>query len=145
MPNFDVYINENLCTLCEDCLNTCNENVFVISDEMTMITQNEENCTGCKDCVDACLPGAISVSESLDAMKARHERERALRQRRIAEFDKAIERHGPNEDGEYKIPVKELLEVLEFKHQELLEDWLINQDDYIAFIDGDHVFVTQME
>ena len=145
MSDFDVYISEELCTMCEDCLNVCNEQVFAINDEMIIIVQNKEDCTGCKDCVDACLPGAISVSESLEAMKARHEKERAQRKNREKEFLKIIERHEPNEDGEFKIPIKELLEVLGFKHEEMLEEWLLNQYDFICILNDGYVFVTQME
>ncbi len=145
MSDYDVSISIDLCTMCEECIDACNENIFAISDEMSIIVQNEDNCTGCNDCLEICLPGAISVSESLSAMKERHEKERTKRQKRNAEFDKAIDRIGPNESGEFLIPVKDLLEVLEFSNVEQLEDWLMSSMDYIAIIDNDHVNVTQID
>ena len=145
MSDFDVSISNDLCTMCEECIDACNENIFALSDEMKIIVQNEDDCNGCQDCTEICLPGAISVSESLSAMKERHEKERALRKKRITEFNKAIDRIGPNEHGEFFIPVKELLEALEFSNMEQLENWLMSSMDYIALIDDDYVNVTQME
>lgn len=145
MSDFNVSISSDLCTICEDCIDECKENVFDLTDEIQVIVQNEGNCNGCKDCIDICLPGAISVSESLDTMKERHEKERDLRQRRKEEFHKALERCEPNESGEILIPIKELLVALDFSHKEQLEEWLMYLNDYIALIDDDHVNVMQME
>ena len=145
MSDFDVSINDNLCTMCEECIDACQENVFALSDEMTIIVQNEDDCTGCKDCVEICLPGAISVSESLNAMKARHEKERALRQKRKSEFEKALEQTEPNEYGEILIPVKGLLEALEFRNVEQFEDWLMSSTEFVAIIDDGYVNITHFE
>ena len=145
MSDFDVFINDDLCTICEECIDACKESVFVLNDEMQVIIQNKSNCNGCQDCTEICLPGAISVTESLGAMKERHEKERTMREKRKSEFEKALERIGPNEFGEHLIPVKELLDVLGFSNEEHLEDWLMNLSNYLALIEDDYVNVTQME
>ena len=145
MSDFDVSISNDLCTICEDCIDACNENIFALSDEMTIIVQNEGDCNGCQDCTEICLSGAISVSESLSAMKERHEKEKALRQKRKLEFDKAIERTDPNEYGEILIPVKELLEALEFSNVEQFEDWLMSSTEFVAIIDDGYVNITHFE
>ena len=56
-----IEINENKCTNCEKCINTCPQNIFIKKDKKIAI-QNINNCSICKECLKACEDEAINLS-----------------------------------------------------------------------------------
>ena len=82
MQEYDVSINYELCTMCEDCIDACEEGVFELDSDGQIVVANADSCTGCKICVDSCIVSAIYVGETLDKMNMEMEKRKELRQKR---------------------------------------------------------------
>lgn len=146
MQEYDVIINHDICVLCEDCIETCQEDVFELNnEEQKVVVKNEINCSGCKDCVEICSPMAIYVGESLEKIKADRDKRKKQAKNRDSSFSKLIEKYGKDESGECKIPLNEVLQSLNFRSEDELDDWFLNKDDFIAIIDEEEVIVTPYE
>ena len=68
----DVEINEELCTLCENCISTCPMGVLKIvgKDKKDMkVIQTSEICFACRNCQVACSTGAITVKGFYEVLK----------------------------------------------------------------------------
>ena len=52
-----VYVDENLCTGCGVCIDSCNREAITMRGDTAFIDENL--CTSCGRCVDACLTSAI--------------------------------------------------------------------------------------
>lgn len=55
-------VNENLCTLCETCVETCPSHIIFRQDD-SIQTKDEEHCIVCGHCVAVCPEGAIEHNE----------------------------------------------------------------------------------
>lgn len=58
MPS--IILNENVCTVCQTCIDTCPMGVFEFDGEKVLITQ-EDQCIECRACEAACPVSAIVV------------------------------------------------------------------------------------
>ncbi|NHK29802.1 MAG: ferredoxin family protein [Asgard group archaeon] len=146
MRDYDVSINYELCIHCEDCIFACKEGVFELdNEEQKVIVGNEANCSGCRDCIEICPSIAIYVGESLAKINAEREKRKEQAMKRESSFKELIEKHGYNESGDCKIPLNEILQTLDFNNEDDLDNWLINNDDFIAFRDENEVIVTPYE
>jgi NAD-dependent dihydropyrimidine dehydrogenase PreA subunit len=58
-----IYVDENLCTGCEICLDACNRDAISISGRTATI--DETLCTSCGQCIDLCPAGAIISVETI--------------------------------------------------------------------------------
>ncbi|NHJ47996.1 MAG: hypothetical protein FK733_09425 [Asgard group archaeon] len=146
MQEFDVSINYELCTICEDCIDACDEGVFEFdSDEQQVIVKNVVNCNGCKNCTEICIVSAIYVGESIEKRKDEIEKRKELRQKRNFIFNQLIEKATPDQYGDYRLPLKDVIELMEFKHEEQLEEWFLSRDEYIGYVEDDEVVITSTE
>jgi len=59
---FRVMVDNQKCSGCEECLETCTVNVFEIK-EGKSTPVHEEECIGCRSCVEVCKEKAIAVDE----------------------------------------------------------------------------------
>jgi NAD-dependent dihydropyrimidine dehydrogenase PreA subunit len=57
-----VKLDENTCTACQTCVNTCPMGVFE-ADGDKVVVANEEQCIGCRACEASCPVGAIQVED----------------------------------------------------------------------------------
>ena len=61
--DFCLIVDHQRCKSCEDCLEVCTADVFVMRDGKT-VPVNSEQCTGCESCVEVCKEEAIRLEES---------------------------------------------------------------------------------
>jgi len=59
---FNVTVDREKCTGCEECLENCSSGVFEIRNGKA-VPVNAKKCIGCKCCVEACEQNAISIEE----------------------------------------------------------------------------------
>jgi len=59
---FRVIVDNQKCSGCEECLETCTVNVFEMKEGKSKPI-HEEECIGCRNCVDVCKEKAITVDE----------------------------------------------------------------------------------
>jgi len=143
MQEYNVFVNYDLCIICEDCIEACNENILVLDDEeQKILVVNEENCSGCKACEEICSPNAIFVSKSLDKIRVDQKQESEKRESRASAFKKLLEINKPDNSGDYKLSLNEVLQALDFKNADQLDEWLMYQEDFIAFVVNNEVIVT---
>ncbi len=56
---FPIYINPNLCILCQRCMYSCPKKAIFFRNSLRYV--NYDKCQGCLKCVDVCEHGAIEV------------------------------------------------------------------------------------
>ena len=59
---FEVVVDKDKCTGCEECVNACPAQVFEIEDGKSEPVEVDE-CLGCETCVEVCPESAITVTE----------------------------------------------------------------------------------
>ena len=59
---FEVTVDKDKCTGCEECVNACPSEVLAIVDGKSEAVEIDE-CLGCETCVEVCPEGAITVTE----------------------------------------------------------------------------------
>ena len=59
---FNVSLDAEKCTGCEECVDVCPTEVFEMKDEKSVIVESDE-CLGCESCVEVCESDAIAVEE----------------------------------------------------------------------------------
>ena len=59
---FEVEVNKDKCTGCEECVNACPAQVFEMVDGKSEPVEAEE-CLGCETCVEVCEDEALTVTE----------------------------------------------------------------------------------
>jgi len=57
-----VKLDQDTCTACQTCVNTCPMGVFEPEGD-TVVSTKEEQCIGCRACEAACPVGAIQVED----------------------------------------------------------------------------------
>ena len=57
---WNVSVNREKCTGCEECVNACPVGVFEMQ-EGKAVPLNEDECLGCEDCMKVCPANIISV------------------------------------------------------------------------------------
>ena len=58
--NFEVAIDEDTCSGCEDCIERCQMEALSLNDD-EIIVVNKENCIGCGNCVSVCPTECLSM------------------------------------------------------------------------------------
>ncbi len=59
---FEVTIDKDKCTGCEECVDVCPSDVLEIVDGKSEVVEPEE-CLGCESCLEVCEAEAITVEE----------------------------------------------------------------------------------
>jgi len=59
---YEVEVDEEKCTGCEEGVNVCPVDVYEMKDEKS-VPANAEECIGCESCVEVCEQEAITVTE----------------------------------------------------------------------------------
>jgi NAD-dependent dihydropyrimidine dehydrogenase PreA subunit len=59
---FDVVVDKEKCTGCEECVNACPAQVFEMEDGKSEVVEGDE-CLGCETCVEVCSDEALTVTE----------------------------------------------------------------------------------
>ena len=59
---FNVTVDREKCTGCEECLEICSSGVFEMQNGKAMPV-NAKKCIGCDSCVEVCEQNAISIEE----------------------------------------------------------------------------------
>ena len=60
--SFNVTVDEEKCTACEECVDVCPVEVFELQNDKS-VPVNADECLGCESCVEVCEEGAITVEE----------------------------------------------------------------------------------
>ncbi|MCI5148210.1 MAG: 4Fe-4S dicluster domain-containing protein [Candidatus Electrothrix sp. MAN1_4] len=60
---FEVTVDKDKCTACEECVGSCPAGVFEMVDDKSDPV-NEDECLGCETCVEVCEAEAIKVKEN---------------------------------------------------------------------------------
>ncbi len=60
---FEVALDREKCTGCEECLELCSSGVFEIQNGRA-VPLNAKDCIGCESCVEVCEQNAISIEET---------------------------------------------------------------------------------
>jgi NAD-dependent dihydropyrimidine dehydrogenase PreA subunit len=60
---WEVEVDSEKCTGCEECANVCPVGVYEIQAEKS-VPVNMEECLGCESCTEVCPSGAITLTES---------------------------------------------------------------------------------
>lgn len=65
MRNFDVIVDEGLCTLCGACVHECKKGALIMEEDgsMLLLKFDQSLCDGCPICEEKCPEGAIKVVE----------------------------------------------------------------------------------
>ena len=66
---FDIKLNREKCTGCEECLEVCSSGVFEMQNGRA-VPVNAKECIGCESCTEVCEQGAISIEETGIEMSA---------------------------------------------------------------------------
>ena len=59
---FEVEIDKEKCSGCEECVAACPAQVFEMEDGKSTVVEPDE-CLGCETCTEVCPEGAITVTE----------------------------------------------------------------------------------
>ena len=59
---FQVDVDKDKCTGCEECIDSCPSSVLELVDGKSEPVEMDE-CLGCETCVEVCPEGAITVTE----------------------------------------------------------------------------------
>ncbi|AEB10548.1 ferredoxin [Desulfobacca acetoxidans] len=60
---WNVEVDHDKCTGCEECVNVCPAGVLEMQDGKSTPV-NIDECLGCESCVEVCEAGAITVTET---------------------------------------------------------------------------------
>ena len=60
---FEIALDREKCTGCEECLELCSSDVFEIQNGRA-VPANAKECIGCENCVEVCEQNAISIEET---------------------------------------------------------------------------------
>ncbi len=60
---YDVIMDRENCTGCEECLEVCSATVFEIQNGRS-VPVNTKDCIGCRSCVEVCEQHAIIIEET---------------------------------------------------------------------------------
>ena len=60
---FDVTLDRDKCTGCEECLEVCSSEVFEIQNGRS-VPVKAKDCIGCQSCVEICEQNAIKIVET---------------------------------------------------------------------------------
>ncbi|HNX27994.1 MAG TPA: 4Fe-4S binding protein [Syntrophomonadaceae bacterium] len=60
---FVVSIDEEICTGCNLCAESCPARILEFNGEKTYVTGDATECMGCEACISVCESGAVSVME----------------------------------------------------------------------------------
>ncbi|MCL1879438.1 MAG: 4Fe-4S dicluster domain-containing protein [Actinomycetia bacterium] len=60
---FMVTINEELCTGCDECAESCPASILSFDGEKTSVSGDPCECMGCEACTTVCPSGAATVQE----------------------------------------------------------------------------------
>ena len=60
---FDVTLDREKCTGCEECLEVCSSGVFEMQNGRA-VPVNAKDCIGCESCVEVCEHNAIKIEET---------------------------------------------------------------------------------
>jgi Na+-translocating ferredoxin:NAD+ oxidoreductase RNF subunit RnfB len=123
MGSYIVKIDQSTCSICEECISTCEEGVFWLTDKQMVDVKDNSLCTNCGACIEICPSQCITVNESLESRAKTREQAMTLRRKRKEAFKQAME-------GKSKAPVKEIMALLEIGSVEELEEWLLESGSF---------------
>ncbi len=84
-----IFIDEDKCTGCGDCLEVCpEEGAIVLQEDKAVI--NQDICTGCADCLTACPEGAIYEVEAAPMVAEQTQPAQVTRQSALSRARPAI-------------------------------------------------------
>jgi len=83
-----IFIDEDKCTGCGDCLQACPEEAIVVQEDKAVI--NQELCTSCADCMTACPESAIYEVEAAPMVREQAQPPQVRRQSALIRARPAI-------------------------------------------------------
>lgn len=83
-----IFIDEDKCTGCGDCLQACPEEAIVVQEDKAVI--NQELCTSCGDCMTACPESAIYEVEAAPMVREQAQPAQVTRQSTLSRARPAI-------------------------------------------------------